>query len=328
MCRCSARYVVAFVFCGTSFLLARLTAKEIPIADVDGQPLVANIQRLTDAFQYLGHSLGYQDSAEFRRAVQSKDSRQLQRLLDQHALLVVHINPESRVKVQRGPAPAQLHQGGFTPFLVKVLNESTVTKRLRILSPQSGARYAGVATFSLGRQQQQSLASEDKAVAADRFLQVEMFDSPPMLESLSGLEVEYRIALFYSRDAGKREALIQFDVAQGNQDLGFRGEVPVLFEIRPAIAVPFSIRDHDGRPTTARLEIRDERGRVYPPQVKRLAPDLFFQPQIYRHDGETVQLSKGRYVVKYSRGPEYLVETRSDERRVGKECRSRWSPYH
>ena len=24
----------------------------------------------------------------------------------------------------------------------------------------------------------------------------------------------------------------------------------------------------------------------------------------------------------------YLVETRSEERRVGKECRSRWSPYH
>ena len=26
--------------------------------------------------------------------------------------------------------------------------------------------------------------------------------------------------------------------------------------------------------------------------------------------------------------PEYLVKIRSEERRVGKECRSRWSPYH
>ena len=24
----------------------------------------------------------------------------------------------------------------------------------------------------------------------------------------------------------------------------------------------------------------------------------------------------------------YNIETRSEERRVGKECRSRWSPYH
>ena len=28
------------------------------------------------------------------------------------------------------------------------------------------------------------------------------------------------------------------------------------------------------------------------------------------------------------RGPDHVVEIRSEERRVGKECRSRWSPYH
>ena len=28
------------------------------------------------------------------------------------------------------------------------------------------------------------------------------------------------------------------------------------------------------------------------------------------------------------RGTIKLVKTRSEERRVGKECRSRWSPYH
>ena len=27
-------------------------------------------------------------------------------------------------------------------------------------------------------------------------------------------------------------------------------------------------------------------------------------------------------------GDEILLDTRSEERRVGKECRSRWSPYH
>ena len=27
-------------------------------------------------------------------------------------------------------------------------------------------------------------------------------------------------------------------------------------------------------------------------------------------------------------GPVYEIEDRSEERRVGKECRSRWSPYH
>ena len=32
--------------------------------------------------------------------------------------------------------------------------------------------------------------------------------------------------------------------------------------------------------------------------------------------------------VEVKRYPSYRVATRSEERRVGKECRSRWSPYH
>ena len=46
------------------------------------------------------------------------------------------------------------------------------------------------------------------------------------------------------------------------------------------------------------------------------------------HNGE-IQLSDGRYRFKYvdEIGKERCVY-RSEERRVGKECRSRWSPYH
>jgi hypothetical protein len=35
-----------------------------------------------------------------------------------------------------------------------------------------------------------------------------------------------------AREGGKREATFRFDVGQGTQDLGFRGEVPVLFTVR------------------------------------------------------------------------------------------------
>ena len=45
-----------------------------------------------------------------------QDAKKLQELLDPHVLLTVTINPESRVKVQRGPAQAQLQQAGFTPM--------------------------------------------------------------------------------------------------------------------------------------------------------------------------------------------------------------------
>src|SRR5215203_1840863 len=44
---------------------------------------------------------------------------------------------------------------------------------------------------------------------------------------------------------------------------------------------------------------------------------------------EIAQLGQCSFVVGTGRGPaESQVRQRSEERRVGKECRSRWSPYH
>jgi hypothetical protein len=140
-----------------------------------------------------------------------------------------------------------------------------------------------------------------------------MFAAPPLTDKLSGLEVEYLLALIYSHEAGKREATIGFDVEQGNQDLGFRGEAAVLFDVLPAVPVKLKIADADGQPTIARLLICDASGHVYPSQAKRLAPDLFFQPHIYRQDGETVLLPPGKFTIEYSRGPEYVVQKREFE---------------
>ena len=81
----------------------------------------------------------------------------------------------------------------------------------------------------------------------------------------------------------------------------------MLFEVRPAIPVTLTIRDHDGAPTTARLLFRDKHGRVVPSQAKRLAPDFFFQPQIYRASGGEVLLPPGSFTLTSSRGPEYRV---------------------
>src|SRR5439155_3774999 len=99
-----------------------------------------------------------------------------------------------------------------------------------------------------------------------RFLALEIFTQPPMTDTLSGLKCEYAIALIYSSESGKREATIGFDIGQGNQDLGFRGETPVLFEVRPAVAVRVGVKDFDGKATTWRFTITDASGHVYPPQ--------------------------------------------------------------
>src|SRR5262249_14543891 len=141
---------------------------------------------------------------------------------------------------------AVLQQAAFTPVVVKVINDSTVTKRLRIASSQAGPSYSGTSKLSLTRQQQLELLNNQNPKGADRFLEVDLFQSPPLTTNLSGLKVEYAIALIYSSEAGKREATIGFDVGQGTQDLGFRGEVPVLFDVRPALPVKLTIHDEDG----------------------------------------------------------------------------------
>ena len=281
-------------------------AEDLLVVPVEGQPLAANIARVIEALDYLGAPLPANLRAELAKVGAARDATKLQQLLDPHVLAGVHINPEARVRVARGPAPANLQQAGYTAVVIKVVNESGGTQRLRISSPQSGPVYAGMSKLSGDRMQQQHLREIDNtARRTDRFLEVEMFSAPPMVADLSGLGVEYALALIYAGEAGRREATLAFDAGQGTQDLGFRAEVAVLFNVKPAIAVKLNVRDHDGAPTTGRFQFVDKQGHVFPPQAKRLAPDLFFQKHIYRVDGETVLLPPGVLTMDYGRGPEY-----------------------
>jgi hypothetical protein len=295
--------LILLLICAYSTLPA--IADDIPTPVAELQPLAANVARLIDAYQYLGTPFSAEATAELQKLIRADDAVGLQKAVDRYVLFAVSINPELRVKVQRGLTDPVLQQGGFTPFVVKVLNDATVTRRLNIGSPQAGPVYAGVAESTLKRQAQTELMINDNKERHRRFLEVEMFEKSPMTSRLSGLNVEYLVALVHSSEAGQREATISFDIGQGTQDLGFRSEVPVLFSVQPAVPVKLRILDFDGTPTTARLEFRDRDGRVYPPQAKRLAPDFFFQPHIYRADGEVVMLPPGEFTLTSLRGPEY-----------------------
>ena len=286
--------------------IADAPAPPLPHLAVDGQPLGANVERVIQALDYLGTPLPPELRRDLIAAGQARDASRLQQLLDRRVLLLVHVNPETRVKVARGPAPAVLQQAGYTAVLIKVVNESSSTQPLRLGSPQAGPVYAGMSRLAGERMQQQRLReNENVERRTDRFLEVEMFTSPPMSAGLSGLEAEYAIALIYSSEAGRREATITADIGQGTQDLGFRAEAPVLFTVKPAVPVTLNVLDHDGTPTTARFQFVDRDGHVFPPQAKRLAPDLFFQKHIYRANGETVLLPPGDFTMSYGRGPEY-----------------------
>lgn len=293
-------------------LLTLAGAAHAQTIDVDAQPLADNARRVLRALDDLGYPLPADVAAGINKAASAQDAKKLQELLDPQCLVLSHLNPEARVKVKRGDATAVLQQGGYTPILVRVHNDSTVTKPLRINSPQALPIHSGGRAKGKG-----PISFED---VRDRFLDVEMFTSIPMNEKLSGLKLEYVIALIYSRDAGvdkkgalipaKRAATLVFDVGQGTQDVGGRGEVNVLFDVRPAIPVRLIVNDFDGTPTTGRFTFRDKLGRVYPPKAKRIAPDFFFQDQIYRHSGTWVLLPPGELIMTYSRGPEYKQVSR------------------
>src|SRR5262245_25716669 len=273
-------------------------AQTLEPVDVEGQPLASNVTRLLETLTFVGQPLPHETTKSIQAAVQEQDAIKLQKLLDPHVLFVLNINPEARVKVKRGPAPAVLQQGGYVPVLIKINNESAATKKLRVQSRQGQAIYSGgFAGPGVGK-----VTPED---INDRFLDVELFNKPPMAENLSGLKVEYALALIHSSQSGKREAVFAFDIGQGTQDLGFRAETPVTFDIRPAIPVKVVVTDFDGKSTTGRFTFRDDQQRVYPPRGKRLAPDFFFQDQVYRHSGTTVLLPPGPLVMTYGRGPEY-----------------------
>ncbi|MCA9166650.1 MAG: CehA/McbA family metallohydrolase [Planctomycetales bacterium] len=276
--------------------------------DVARQPLQSQVRRLVQALEFLGQPLTPPQRQAIDAALEETDDakcvEQIQKTLNPLCLLAVHINPESRVKVAAGHADKNLVEQGWQVFLVKVHNEAGVTAQLKVNSPNAAPLYKG------------STGSPDPAESVrpqdvpDRWLDAQMFDGKPLVATLSGLPLEYRILQIYSRDHGQREATFAFNVGQGTQDIGFRNEVPVLFECAPAVPVTVKVLDVDGTPTTGQFVFRDAMGRVYPARSRRLEPDFFFHDQIYRHSGENVLLPPGSYEVTFTRGPEYKISKR------------------
>ena len=294
----------------TQIVAGRAGAETLPLVpEVEFQPLSAQARRVIEALDMLGQPLPQGDRERALRAIDGADQaagvRIIQEVLDKYCLIGININPESRVKSAQGTAAPHLVQNGWTVFLVKVHNEAGITAELQAQSPNAAPIY----------RQSTSAAEPGTTIQPgqiiQRWMDVGMFHDRPLKRELSGLAVEYRIIQVYSRDAGKREAKISFNVGQGTQDLGFRSDVDILFSCQPAVPVVLDVRDADGRPVTASFIFRDRLGRVYPSPSRRLAPDFFFHPQVYRQSGESVSLPPGTYQVEYTRGPEYRIGTRT-----------------
>lgn len=313
---------------------------------IDPQPLLAQAIRLKEALAYLGSALDAADAQKLEALTGKKPGPEMikavQEILDPYCIAAIDINPEARVKVERGAARAMLLQGGWKSFLVKVNNAAGTTAKLEVQS-QHAAPVLHKSTFNAVVKPENVLTPGQ---VSNRFVEIEIFRNKPLQPNLSGLKLEYAVLQINSKDAGRREIEIGFNVGQGTQDIGFRNIINILFDIKPYVKLVFDVKDEDGSNAMASFVITDGIGRIetdsnnniswekyhskfatmefdvvskeltgtYPLPSRRVAavdpyPDFFFQPQVYRTSREFVGLNPGKYTVRYSRGPEYIPQT-------------------
>jgi len=294
-------------------LPAFVGAADLPkVEKVERQPLSAQAKRVTEALAFLGEPLSAEDVRALELAAGNPDQPEaiaaLQAILDKRCVVGVKVLDDKKLEILPGPAKLDVVEQGWRCYLVKVYNPKGVDKlELQAVSPNAV-------------EPSRSSNKPDPTVLpvseiTKRFLDIKMFDSPPMTPTLDGLEVEYRIVQVYCRDAGRKEFKLGFGLAKPripkNQPYVNTDLLPFTVESPPAVIVKLRVADFDGKPTTGCFTFRDSAGRVYPSQSRRLAPDFFFHAQVYRADGETILLQPGKYIVQYTRGPEYLVESRT-----------------
>jgi hypothetical protein len=255
--------------------------------DVPAQPLLAQITRLTQALETVGDPLPVTVVEQLKKLSDEKNAvTEVQKLLDPLCLASVTIAKDGTVKITPLHKQPDLVEQGWRTWLIKVNNLAESTGSLVYESPNAKA-----------------VPHSTQDQVAGRWMDLAPLHSQPLLPKLSGLELEYRVLQVYCRDAGERTGMLS--VKLGAQS----SESTITFLSKPSTSVTFQVRDEYGKPCMGCFEIRDKRGRVYPSMAKRLAPDFFFQSQIYRESGESIRLPAGQYTVKCSRGPESIPET-------------------
>jgi len=280
------------------------------------------------------------------QAMTAATAGQVQRILDPYCLAIVNINPESRVKVTRGAAAAKLVQDGWVSFLVKVNNDAGVTARLEVESPNSATPlYAPsyqprvdekkkltpgqVANRFLEMQMYRNpplLANLSGYKLEYAVVQIYCKDAGQR-EATIGFNVGQG-----TQDIGFRNTIpILFTIKPAvNVTLHVKDEdgSPAMasFLITDGIERIFNdtvnnVMKADFRLAAAEREFPNDEYKIpkkltgiYPLPSRRVAsydeyPDFFFQPQVYRSDGEHIKLPPGKYTVTYIRGPEYIQQT-------------------
>src|SRR5581483_7247304 len=185
-------------------LAATASAADLPLVEkVERQPLAAQALRVADALEFLGVPLSADEKKTLQAAATDKDEaqaiRNIQAVLDKHCLVGVRLGSGAKptVKCSGGPAKPELAEQGWRVFLLKVDNPDGVKDvQLRPESPNAAQLF-----------RRSTSSPEPKVISLgevkNRFLELDTFDSKPLVRQLSGLALEYRILQVYCRDSGR-----------------------------------------------------------------------------------------------------------------------------
>ncbi|RLT20366.1 MAG: hypothetical protein DWI28_01445, partial [Planctomycetota bacterium] len=266
---------------------------------VEAQPLIAQTNRIASAMEILGQPLDPKIARTLKalRETQGNDAvaKAVQEALDPLCLAAVEVGPTGVTRVIPGRSVPLLVEQGWTLALVKVINQAGTTGILQPDSPSA-----------------KPIPRSPAADVENRWLGLLPHTGQPMLANLSGVGLEYTMVQLWSKNAETRSAEISFAIKGDKAKSGNAVAMARIgFQAKPSSVVTFRVTEFDGSPSMAGFTITDAQGRIFPSQAKRLAPDFFFQKQIYRADGETVRLPKGTYQVVCRRGPESIPETKT-----------------
>lgn len=267
------------------------------VEQVEAQPLLAHAVRVSEALSFIGNALPNDVQGEIQslqsKAHNEKTVLKVQELLDPFCLAMVNINPESRVKLAAGPATPIMIQDGWTTYLVKVHNEARITAVLNPESPNALPLLHG--STGAHRMKEENYLSPGEI--DNQFVEMAMYTNRPMKPSLSGLDLEYFLIQFYTREKGKREVKLGFNVGQGTQDIGFRNTIDFLFDIQPSVKVKFNVLDEDGNPTMASFVITDGIDRFSSSEPEVIKTDYRITRAASTHWKEGLGKDKDKYEI-------------------------------
>jgi hypothetical protein len=323
----SRRRVIAVAGAGSAALLLRpylLFGGDGAVGpDVEPQPYFAGVNRAVSELAGLGAPLSPEDAGQIAAMALRGDRASAgvaEAVLDRYTLARLSVDADGSARLSPGGAPRTLVEQGWRMFLVRVENPSGKRDGFELI--QAGFRTPGRMMGGNSVAQRSTLLDTlNKGPLIEKmWIMAQLHETTPIIRygyeipviPLSGFPLEYHVVQVFSRDRGRRSAELVASTFPADQG-GAGGSSSRMFDFDCAATrdVLFSIKDADGRGCVAALTVTDSRGLVYPPQAMRIAPDLYFQRQVYRADGESLRLPDGEYTVESRRGPEYLVGVQS-----------------